>query len=175
MRKSLKVFFFGLSAILLVTLVLGLILPWQWNAGAQVSVNATPAQIHPLVGSFANWEKWATSAMTKHDPSTVVTISADGKSMSWTGEKLGTGRMTITDSDPATGITYEGALESDEVNVRGSISYQPAPEGTLVVWQEVGDLPPIIGAYFAGMAGQAKSDSFAANLQQLKAVVERAE
>ncbi|MBZ0137551.1 MAG: SRPBCC family protein [Planctomycetes bacterium] len=175
MKKSLKVFLAGVGAILLFALVLGLILPSEWNAEARVTVDAAPARIHSMVGSLANWEKWATSAMTRHDPSAVVTISADGGSMSWTGDKLGTGRMTITENDPTTGIKYEGAYNSDDVSVWGGISYEHTQDGTLVVWREAGDLPPIIGPYLAGMTGQATSDSLAGNLGRLKALVEETE
>ena len=174
MKRALKVFFFGLGAILLVTLVIGLLLPSEWSADATVTMKAEPAEIHGYVSDFDQWAAWATENMKTEDPSAEVTVTGTGvgATMTWKGDKMGRGKIVITESDPATGIKYESAIESDEINGRGSISYQKTDEGTVVTWHDEGDLPPVIGGYFAGMVNQALSDHFEKSLGKLKQAVE---
>lgn len=174
MKKAFKVFAIGFVAILLVALVIGLLLPSRWEAGATVDINAEPAIIHEYVSSFENWQKWATDAVKTEDPTAVVTISEDGRSMSWKGERMGRGRMSITRDEPGKGIWYEAAIESDEVNGSGHITYERVDGITRVTWHDEGKLPPVIGGYFAAMVNQALSDHFAKSLAKLKTELEGA-
>lgn len=178
MKKSLKVFLFGLGAIVIGTVIIGALLPSEWDAEASIEIEASPAEIHPLVSSFKGWEKWSTEAMKREDPEAEVTFSGPesgvGATMQWTGEKMGRGRLTIVESDPLKGIAYEGAIESDEVNAKGWIHYEVTETGTRVTWHDEGDLPPIIGGLLAGGVNQALSEHFQKSLEKLKAAVEPA-
>lgn len=176
MKKAFKVFLVGFVAIVLVTVVVGALLPSEWEAEASVEINATPAQIHSHVSSFKAWEGWATEAMQREDPTAVVTLSGPdagvGATMAWQGDKMGRGRLTITESDPATGIKYEAAIESDDVNSHGSISFETTKDGTRVTWHDEGDLPPIIGGLLSAQVNQALSEHFEQSLTKLKEALE---
>lgn len=174
MKKALKVFLVGFVAIVLIALVIGLLLPAEWNAEASVTMNAEPAEIHSYVGDMNKWSSWSTGNMKTEDPTAEVTVTGTGvgATMTWTGEKMGRGRIVITESDPATGIKYDAAIESDEINGHGSIMYEKTAEGTVVTWRDAGDLPPVIGGYFSGMVNQALSEHFEKSLGKLKETVE---
>lgn len=170
MPKTAKIFFAGVITILVGAVVIGLLLPAQWTAEARVVVNAEPAKIHEFVGDLSKWDQWAITDMDK-DPTAEITI--DGSTLSWKGDKVGRGWFTILESDPATGIKYEAAIQSPEVNSRGWIKYEKEGEGTLVIWHDEGDLPPLIGGYTGGMMGEELSVHYKRSLEKLKEAAER--
>lgn len=175
MKRTLKVFFMGLGGILLAAFVIGLLLPNEWDAEAQATMQAEPSEIHAYVGDFNRWGAWATTSMKAEDPTAEVTVTGSGvgATMTWQGDKMGRGRIVITESDPLKGIRYEAAIEGEEVNGHGSITYEKTDEGTLVTWKDQGELPPFIGGYFSGMVNQALSEHFGRSLELLKQIVER--
>ena len=174
MKRTIKVFFIGFGLILLVAVLIGLALPNEWSAEARVTIDAEPAVIHPYVSDFEQWQVWATDNMKTEDPTAEVTVTGTGvgATMTWTGDRMGQGRIVITESDPARGISYDAAIKSDELNGRGWIRYEVTPEGTVVTWHDEGDLPPVIGSYFAGMVNQTLSEHFEKSLTKLKGAVE---
>jgi hypothetical protein len=174
MKSTFKIFLIGLGVILLFTVIVGLLLPGEWRAEARVSISAEPAAIHEHVGDLNRWSGWATTGLKEQDPTAVITVTGEGvgASMSWTGDRVGQGRIVITEIDPAGGIRYDAAFKGDEINARGRISYESSPEGTIVTWVEEGALPPVIGGYFGGMVSQSVQEQLQLNLEALKQAVE---
>jgi hypothetical protein len=176
MKKSLRIFAVGFVTISLVTLLIGLLLPSEWEAERSEVILAPAEQIYPRIASFKEWEHWATAEMRNADPTLQVEYSGPdngvGASFSWNGEKMGKGRLTITRAEPGQGIWYEAAIQSDKVNGRGWLKLEPTAEGTRVTWNDQGDLPPVYGGYFAAMVQQSLETQFAAALKKLKEVSE---
>jgi len=176
-KRSLKVFLIGLIGLIVVTVVIGLLLPSRWEAETSTTIKAEPAKIHTLVANFDNWKVWATENMKTQDPDAVVTFSGPpsgaGATMSWESAKMGRGRLTITKSDPQKGIWYESAIESDEINGEGWVTYERDGENTKVTWHDEGDLPPVIGGYFRGTLNQALEEHFSKSLAKLKEAAEK--
>jgi hypothetical protein len=98
----------------------------------------------------------------------------EGAWWSWNGPKMGRGKLTITKSDPATGVWVDEMIETDkEVNAKGSLTWTREGEATKVKWVDEGTLPPVIGGYFVGFINNMLSENFSTGLQNLKAVAEK--
>ncbi|PTL79546.1 SRPBCC family protein [Vitiosangium sp. GDMCC 1.1324] len=177
MKRVLKRVGLGLVALVLVLVAVGLFLPRQWRVQRSVVINATPQQIYPLVNELPAWQSWAvwTKAMdpeVKHEYG--PTVSGVGAWWSWNGPKMGHGKMTITRSDPDSGVWIDEMIETDsEVNAHGSLTWTQEGGGTKVTWSDEGTLPPVVGGYFVGMINTMLGDNFQQGLTNLKAEVEK--
>ncbi|MCG3182231.1 MAG: hypothetical protein ICCCNLDF_00293 [Planctomycetes bacterium] len=176
MKNTLRIFAIGFVTISLITLLIGLPLPNEWEAERSEVILAPADQLYPRIASFKEWEQWATAEMRNVDPTLQVEYSGPesgvGATFSWNGEKMGKGRLVITKIEPGVGVWYESAIQSDEVNGHGWLKLEPTAEGTRVTWNDQGDLPPVYGGYFAAMVQQSLETQFAAALRKLKEVSE---
>src|SRR5262245_14663703 len=95
----------GLLVIVLLLALAGLVLPNDYNFSRSVTINATPAQVHALVGDLARWPDWA--PWYDEDPTIKTTMGAKttgvGASQSWTAES-GDGKLILTRCDAEQGI-----------------------------------------------------------------------
>ncbi|MCA8915120.1 MAG: SRPBCC family protein [Planctomycetes bacterium] len=178
MKKAMSIFAIGIVSVSLLTLVIGLFLPDHWEAESVQIIDAPAEQLLPRIASFKEWENWATFEMRKADPSLDVTYSGPesgaGATFSWTGERMGNGRLTITKVEEQT-VWYESAIQSDNVNGQGWIKLEHTSEGTRVTWHDEGKLPAVYGGYFAAMVEQNLKTQFSAALAKLKEVSEQPE
>lgn len=175
--KALKITGAFLGIVILLFVVVGLILPTTWHVERSVVINAPPEAIHPWVNSFRKWEQWA-AWNNEMDPSRKVDFDGPeegvGAAMRWQGDKMGRGRIAIAKSDPKLGVWIDEAIESDQVNAHGSITYAAVEGGgTRVTWVDDGDvgMKPI-GGYFVGMLEGALGEHFQAGLDKLKRAIE---
>jgi uncharacterized membrane protein len=160
----------GLAVVTLI--VVGLFLPRQWHVEHSVEIEAEPAEIHALVADVERWDAW----MFDPEQSAGMTVEAEGSgvgaSITWSGGGS-TGAMTLVESDPATGIRWDGRIETDEVNNHGTIRYEPLDDGRVrVTLTDEGTLPPVLGGYFVPVMNSALSQHFAAALGRLEAAAE---
>ncbi len=167
----------GLALVGLIVLLLavGLVLPRRWHVERSVLIAAPSARIHPYLNDLRRWQEWA--VWTKElDPVVRNTyegpLDGVGAKWSWLGPKMGRGQMEIVASDPATGLTIDEAIESDEVNARTEFTFTAEGDGTRVTWVDEGTLPPVMGGYFRGMVERMLGEHFEQGLGQLKALVE---
>ena len=74
-------------------------------------------------------------------------------------------------------VAYEGAIESKNVNDKGTLTFTPdtaaGSTATKIVWIDEGDAPPVVGGLFKGMLEAMLGDQFQKNLDALKAVAEK--
>ena len=97
-----------------------------------------------------------------------------GATIEWSGEGS-KGHMTLLESDPVTGIAWEGRIETDEVNNHGQIRYEQLEGGVVrVTLTDQGTLPPVLGGYFVPVMNSALNQHFGAALGRLEALVEQA-
>jgi len=177
MKRVLKIVGLGFVALIAVLLAVGLFLPRQWHVEQVVLVNAGPEHIYPLVNDLKQWPSWA--AWNKEmDPVVKWEYSGPatgvGASWAWDGPQMGHGRMTITKSEPGSGVWVDEMIETDdEVNAKGSITWTIEGGGTKVTWVDEGTLPPVIGGYFVGMIENMLSNHFQTGLKNLKAAAEQ--
>jgi hypothetical protein len=127
-KRWLKIWLIGVGVILLVTILIGLALGSSVETRQEQAIKARPAKIHRYVASLHRWRAQIEEGLRKQDPTVKVTMegpdSGAGSTLRWTGESLGEGWVTITRDDPALGVWYEAAIRDNEVNLRGSITYE---------------------------------------------------
>jgi len=165
----------GVLAVLVALAVVGALRSRQWRVEQSITINAPAARIHPFLEDLRKWPEW--SAWNKAlDPKVVWTWAGPdrgvGARWAWNGPVMGKGRLEIVESDPATGLRVDEAIESEQVNAHGRFAYAVEGGATRVTWVDEGVLPPVIGSYFRGMIERLLNDKLARGLQKLKATVE---
>ena len=174
--KALKVILGVLVFIVLAFIILGLFLPSEINVERSVTINATPAEIHPYVNNFRKWSDW--TAWAKKDTNLTNTYegseSGVGSVYKWSGnEDVGNGMITMTKSDTSQGIRYDMSMEDGQFLSKGSIVYSPVEDSTAVTWSYQADIGGnIIFKYAMVFIKPYIEHDFDEGLQRLKTLVE---
>ncbi|MBL8857526.1 MAG: SRPBCC family protein [Planctomycetes bacterium] len=178
MRSRLVLFSIVFVAVTLTgAFVTGFFLPRQWQASAQATVRATPAAIHPLVNDPRRWPEWFPWSKVKAPDIRYSYSGAEtgvGAVLSWTSTNVGQGTLTLTSSDPATGVTYDLVIGGfNSLPIRGSIAFQEAGGVTTVTLQEGGELDvnPIARLFRGVIEGKLEHELNGA-LERLSALAE---
>lgn len=157
-----------------VLIVIGLVLPRNYQAERSITVAAPAAAIYPLVSDFREWDSWAHWA--DDDPTLTREFAGAAREVGaivrWRGERAGWGSLEIVESEPHQGITFIERVRSHEPTGTGRIDLEEDQGVTVVRWRDQGTLPPIIGGYFRGYMVETLEAHFAEGLRRLKARVE---
>ena len=160
----------GVGVALVLFFAVGFLLPSHVEIKRSTVIHATPAEVGPWISDLKHWVDW--SAWSKEMDPTVVYTYTDS-SMTWTGEKMGTGTLTITKSEPNVGIWYGIDFNHGSMSSVGSILTQGVPEGTEVIWQDTMDLGKNpVNRYFGLLMNSVVGADFEQGLAKLKQVVE---
>lgn len=174
--RIVKFIVIAVLGVAVLTVVIGLLLPRNWNVETSTEIAGTPDVVRPLVADFRNWQKWA-GWNNDADPDAKFTYSdvqnAPGATMSWEGPKMGRGTIKITRVDD-TGVWLEEQIEADKVNAHGSVTWTPKDGMLHVVWTDQGELPPVMGGYFRSLIESSLKDHFQTGLSKLKVEAEKA-
>src|SRR5437867_5110066 len=132
---------FGVLLALLI--VIGLILPGQIEVERSVAVRAPADRVYPLISDFkSGWSQWNT--FDDEDPDIQYTYpgatAGVGAIQSWTSQKMGDGKMTLTKADPMAGIEYELLIGPDQFHLTGSMQMAPQDGGTRLTWRDTFDV-----------------------------------
>jgi hypothetical protein len=162
------------AGFIIVLVAIGLLLDREFVVSREISINASPAEIHMYVDDLNQWSKW--SPWQQIDQSVVTTIgkitSGIGASQTWT-DNGGGGQLSFTESSADTGIVYDLTFAGDSSVFVSAMSYRIDGESTIVSWTMRGTMEPIIiGNYFAQIMDTLVGDNFALGLTNLKKVVE---
>jgi len=135
----------GLLALLVLAAGLGFMMPGQWHVERSIVVHASPPTVFRLVNDLQRWEDWswwnaAVDPSLRRSFQRGAPTAGVGAAMSWTGDEIGEGRLTITESVPDRLLRYDLALERDSLQTRGAITLEPQPGGVKVVWTDDGEL-----------------------------------
>ncbi|MEZ4270948.1 MAG: SRPBCC family protein [Myxococcota bacterium] len=160
----------GLGILSMLFLIGGLMLPSAYRVERSIVVQADRAQIHQLVGDLDQWPQWTPWQET--DPTVRTTVGDQstgvGAHQSWVG-KSGSGELTLTESSPQTGISYDMSFDGGAFQSTSSMRYEDAAEGVKVVWSLNGDNGyNILGRYFARMMDDMVGPYFEKGLAKLK-------
>lgn len=162
----------GCGAFILLILFLvitGFMLPAKWSVRVEKPSAHPVEDLYPLISNFESWDQWVgwdDNSFGVRDVVIEGEAATTGHSYRWTSENS-RGKLTITRAEANKGIWYVGAIESDENNASGSITLEPIESGgTLIVWQDEGDLPPGTGL-LAYLMNEAMSAKLAEDLHRL--------
>ena len=171
MNMVLKVF--GIFVLLLI--IVGLILPNDVDVRRSVEIQQSKQVIHEYTNNLERWSDW--SPWLAADPTIKTTIgeikSGVGASQSWVGAS-GSGKLTITESNPENGIVYDMTFDGDPTVYKAGVSYEDQGASIKVTWYMTGKMKPIIiGNYFAQLMDMLVGSSFQQGLELLKQEVEK--
>lgn len=133
---------YGLLAVVLAVLALGIMLPGKWHVERSVTVDAAPETVFGLVGDLKRWPAW-TEWNTTNDPGVQWRYAGPptgvGSVMEWQGPRMGTGRVRLTAADPKQGVRFDIAFQGHEP-ATGGIRFSPSGRQTVVTWSMDGDV-----------------------------------
>ena len=119
----------------LVLLVIVFAMPSRVHIEREITIDARQATVFALLNDFRQMEKWSPRA--GDDPNARVEFSGPprgvGTSVAWSGQIVGQGRQTISESEPFSRITSVIDLgKGNEATVTQTL--QAISDKTLVVW-----------------------------------------
>jgi hypothetical protein len=127
----------GLAVILVVLVIVISMQPSDFRISRSAAIAAPPATVFAQVNELRNWEAW--SPWAKMDPGMKQTYegppAGTGAISKWSGDKVGEGKMTITESKPdeLVRIKLEFITPMAATN---DVQFDFKPQGneTLVTW-----------------------------------------
>jgi hypothetical protein len=177
MLRLLKILVYGSGLLFLLMVVVGIFLPRRWEASASRTMAVAPKRLQTLLEQPAEWVEWMPWSAEK-DPSLVVSFSGPvagpGATLTFAGDMLGAGTMTIVATRPAGGVDYELRFRGVEEPTRGALALAPTDFGTRVEWTDGGDLGANpIPRVFKGLFEAKLAHDFQRALQKLEARAKR--
>lgn len=140
MLKKILIAFATLVGLLL---VIGFALPSKFRVERSTVIQAPPEAIYPYVANLQRWQEWSTWNAKKYPDSQWMFGGPEagvGAVHSWSGGRVGSGTLSLTQADPRTGVAYEMSVEHGRYLLRGRISFAPEGQGTRVTWVDEGDV-----------------------------------
>lgn len=159
----------GGAALLLLFLLIGYLLPGDWEAEATSVIRASPEQVRPFLDSPEGWQKWTPwpeNGVTRSGPE-----HGAGATLSWDDPQLGSGSFTLERVDPDE-VQYSVDVGDGSMLTHGRVTLTPVGDGVSVFWREEGDLGrnPLMGYWALSMA-RAQGDELAKGLERLDSLV----
>ena len=167
---SVGVWILGGGAVLLtVFLVIGFLLPGDWEASASRVISGRPETVLGYLDSPEGWEAWTPwpeNGVQRSGPA-----RGPGARLSWDDPDLGSGSFTLYTVEPGR-VTYAVDVEGGAMHSTGVLTLTAAEGGVRVDWHEEGDLGrnPLMG-YWALSMGRAQSEELAKGLERLDSLV----
>lgn len=170
----LKKILIGLVVIIAILVIVGFLLPTEYEVSRYIVIDAKPSKIHDLVGDLKRWDDWMT--WTEQDPTIKVAYGKKtagvGARQTWTG-KDGEGEIVFTSSDSKRGIEYDMSFNQGKYTSKASILYEEVGKSTRVTWAMKGEWPtPVVGGYMVLLFTPMIGDSFQQSLSKLKSRIE---
>ncbi len=164
----------ALSALLLLVLLVGVLLPGRWRAEVQVLLPEAPSQVFPYLIRTDLWSLWTPmpgSGVVPYGPGAGV-----GAGLRWDDPGYGEGTFEILDTQGDARVEYRVEVEKGALRIRGIMTLSPAPQGTLLNWVEEGDFGwnPLLGYAARGMSSSQRL-AMEASLDALRALLTPAE
>jgi hypothetical protein len=172
-----KIILIVLAVIVVLFLILVTLQPADFRITRSATIAASPEAVFAQVNDLHNWEAW--SPWAKLDPNAKSTFegpaSGTGAVMSWLGNnKVGEGRMTITESRPSEWIGFKlEFFKPMKATNAAEFTFKPSGDQTLVTWTMSGK-NNFIGKAFSLILNCDKmiGGQFEKGLAQLKSLTE---
>ena len=132
----------GIAAIIAVLVVVVALQPTDFRITRSATIPAPVPVVFAQVNDFHNWNTW--SPWAKMDPTAKNSFAGapfgEGALFSWAGNnKVGEGKMTIMESRPSKSIRIKlEFLKPFQATNTAEFTFQPAGDGTLVMWSMSG-------------------------------------
>jgi uncharacterized protein YndB with AHSA1/START domain len=116
--------------------------PDEFKMSRSAKISAPPEKVFPHVNDLHKWEAW--SPWAKLDPNAKNTFEGPatgvGSSLAWDGNnKIGSGKMTITDSQPSETIRFRLDFQKPmKATNTAEFTFRPDGGQTVVNWSMSG-------------------------------------
>ncbi|NNE45370.1 MAG: SRPBCC family protein [Rhodothermales bacterium] len=172
--KAVKIILVAILVIFFLLVIVGFLLPAEWEVSESVAIEATPAEVYPHVAEFRQWPAW--TAWAAADPDMTYSYSGTetgvGQVTEWSGNQ-GTGRMEITGVDSLRRIDYYFSMDDNAFGAASSIVLDNVGGETHVTWSSEGDVGGNIAArYFMKVFTPYMSADYQSGLDRLKELAE---
>lgn len=171
----LKKTLFIVSSILVAFVVIGFLLPSEYEVKRNIIIKAQPEEVYPEVVDLRAWQNWG--VWFQKDPDMQIEYGgpdrAIGMYSKWQSETQGDGEMRIINLQHNKEISYSLYFPDFDMGSTGEVKLEPTIEGTKVVWSdsgEVGNNP--VNRYFVLFIDDMIGPDFEMGLENLKTVVE---
>lgn len=161
-------------AVLLVIVIAGQ--PDEFTVSRRIKIAAPADLVFPHVNELRNWEAW--NPWGKMDPNCKMTYdgppAGTGASYSWSGNKVGTGRNTVTQSVPNELVRFQLEFQKPMVATNtAEFTFQADGDQTIVTWTMTAKNCKSFGLVMNAekMCGK----QFENGLAQMKSVVEKSD
>ena len=138
----LKKVLIAVAAVLVLLVVLISVQPNTFTVTRKLSAAAAPAQVYEVISDFHQWQKWSPWDEMDPDMKREYTGAERGKEASyyWKGnDKVGEGRMTITDVKEGSSVTIKlEFLQPFPSNAEVVFAAEPEGTGSSLSWTMVG-------------------------------------
>jgi uncharacterized protein YndB with AHSA1/START domain len=150
----------GAAVVLMLVMLVGFLLPTDWEARATAVVDAPQETIFTYLDSPEGWRAW-----TPWPDSSVVRSGpphGTGAELSWDDDELGSGSFRLVEVTPSRRVRYEVEVGGGAMRTTGTVTLLSSTDGSgvLVSWRENGNLGrnPLMGfwVFFMGRAQSAE-------------------
>jgi Polyketide cyclase / dehydrase and lipid transport len=177
MASIIKKVLLGLVCIVALLAIVSQFLPRNLSVTRDVTINAVPQIIYPLIATPKNWPDWG--IWSKRDTSMVTTFSGKdsgvGAKWSWKSASEGDGEMVFIREQSLQSLTYELRFPDFSSVILGTLTLSKINDtSTKVTWDsniDLGNNP--IARYFGLMMDKMLGDDFNASLDGLKTMAEK--
>ncbi|WP_347158750.1 SRPBCC family protein [Pontibacter chitinilyticus] len=134
-------------------------LPAQVHVEHRVVLAAAPEQVYPYLNNPTEWPKW--SFLSKTADPTVIHLyggptTGVGARMQWSGDKVGDGKLQLTESISPSSVVYVQSETGLPGNILGEFRLTPVQGGTEVVWRQSAEVGTNIWDKYKGLYQQHK-------------------
>lgn len=130
----------GATALLILALVIGLLLPGRWEVERSTLVAAPPAAVFAWLDGPRAWDEWA--PLGDVESSFSGPERGAGATRSWDHPEFGDGRFAIVSTAPDREVRYHVEVQEGSLITDGTLRLAPEGAGTRVTWTEAGDFGP---------------------------------
>lgn len=171
----LKSMLYALGLVLLIALVGIYFLPDSYSVKQSIEIDRPQETVYRMVSDYSNWKAW--SPWAEMEPEATVNITGDpgkpGHSISWNGEKIGKGTLSIRMA--ASNGFVDGDLNFEEpfkTTASDKWTFESVGNKTIVTWISEGELSYPLGRLFGLTLGEALRKQEKHGLENLKKVCE---
>lgn len=103
------------------------------NIRKSITINAPAKKIFDTVADFHSWQTW--SPWLIQEPEVEVTVAPDGKYYEWSGNRTGSGKMSVLNETPHNKVDYNLTfLKPWKSKAKVEFELTPKDGGTEVAW-----------------------------------------
>jgi uncharacterized protein YndB with AHSA1/START domain len=174
--KWLKRAVLAVTAVIVLLLGIGLVLPSGFKVQRSVVINAPASKVYPLIADPRQWKQWA--VWNRRDPAMQMQYSGaesgTGAKWEWQSKTEGNGAMEFTAAVPNKHVDYMLSFPDLGMSSRGELRLMAEGPGTRVTWTNEGDMGNNpVNRYFGLVMDRLVGPDFEAGLGNLKTLAER--